>query len=48
MQTTRVVLGTAIAAVLLTTTPATGLAQSDPSFAVELEAGPVWQSRHDV
>lgn len=48
MQTTRLALTTVIVAVLLAAAPDFVSAQSDFTFAVELEAGPVWQSRNDV
>jgi hypothetical protein len=44
---TRVLLHTAIAAALATI-PAAAAAQETPRFALELEVGPVWQSRNDV
>jgi hypothetical protein len=48
MQTPRPALTTVIVAVLLAAAPDFVSAQSDFTFAVELEAGPVWQSRNDV
>ncbi len=48
MQTERLARTVVMTAILLAVAPAGLLAQGDSSFAVEIEAGPLWQSRNDV
>lgn len=48
MRLERLARSVAAAAVVLAAAPAIASAQGESTFAVELEAGPVWQSRNDV